>query len=189
MVGKVISGSSFSGTVGYVMKEESRILEAEGIMPPEVKDMVQDFKDQTLLNPRLKNNVGHISLVFLTQRRPADDRRPDDADRKGVHAEDGHHRYAVSIGAPSRPAPSALPSGLQPGREQRADHFGQEHQDPQRQGLPGADREVRIVSRTGKGRRTAGAAARTRQDQIRNLRCDQRLSAQVQEVGTNWKAN
>ena len=46
MVGKVISGSSFSGTVGYVMKEESRILEAEGIMPPEVKDMVQDFKDQ-----------------------------------------------------------------------------------------------------------------------------------------------
>ena len=64
MVGKVISGSSFSGTVGYVMKEESRILEAEGIMPPEVKDMVQDFKDQTLLNPRLKNTVGHISLSF-----------------------------------------------------------------------------------------------------------------------------
>lgn len=64
MVGKVISGSSFSETVGYVMKEESRILEAEGVMPPEVKDMVQDFKDQTLLNPRLKNAVGHISLSF-----------------------------------------------------------------------------------------------------------------------------
>ena len=64
MVGKVISGSSFSGTVGYVMKEESRILEAEGVMPPEVKDMVQDFKDQTMLNPRLKNIVGHISLSF-----------------------------------------------------------------------------------------------------------------------------
>ena len=46
------------------MKEESRILEAEGVMPPEVKDMVQDFKDQTLLNPRLKNTVGHISLSF-----------------------------------------------------------------------------------------------------------------------------
>ena len=43
MIGKVISGSSFSGTVGYVMKEESRILEAEGVMPPEVKDMAQDF--------------------------------------------------------------------------------------------------------------------------------------------------
>ena len=46
------------------MKEESRILEAEGVMPPEVKDMVQDFKDQTMLNPRLKNTVGHISLLF-----------------------------------------------------------------------------------------------------------------------------
>ena len=70
MVGKVISGSSFSGTVGYVMKEESRILEAEGIMPPEAKDMVQDFKDQTMLNPRLKNNVGHISLSFSPKDTP-----------------------------------------------------------------------------------------------------------------------
>uniref|UniRef100_UPI0040275448 relaxase/mobilization nuclease domain-containing protein n=1 Tax=Alistipes shahii TaxID=328814 RepID=UPI0040275448 len=70
MVGKVISGSSFSGTVGYVMKEESRILEAEGVMPPEVKDMVQDFKDQTMLNPRLKNTVGHISLSFSPKDAP-----------------------------------------------------------------------------------------------------------------------
>ena len=70
MVGKVISGSSFSGTVGYVMKEESRVLEAEGVMPPEVKDMVQDFKDQTLLNPRLKNTVGHISLSFSPKDAP-----------------------------------------------------------------------------------------------------------------------
>ena len=52
------------------MKEESRILEAEGITPPEVKDMVQDFKDQTLLNPRLKNNVGHISLSFSPKDAP-----------------------------------------------------------------------------------------------------------------------
>ena len=70
MVGKVISGSSFSGTVGYVMKEESRILDAEGITPPEVKDMVQDFKDQTMLNPRLKNTVGHISLSFSPKDAP-----------------------------------------------------------------------------------------------------------------------
>ena len=52
------------------MKEESRILEAEGIMPPEVKDMVQDFKDQTMLNPRLKNTVGHISLSFSPKDAP-----------------------------------------------------------------------------------------------------------------------
>lgn len=64
MIGKIISCSSFAGTVGYVMKEQSRILAVDGITPPEVRDMVRDFKDQTLLNPRLKNAVGHISLSF-----------------------------------------------------------------------------------------------------------------------------
>lgn len=64
MIGKIIAGSSFAGTVGYVIKEQSRILAAEGITPPDVRDMVQDFKDQTLLNPRIKNAVGHISLSF-----------------------------------------------------------------------------------------------------------------------------
>ena len=64
MIGKIISCSSFAGTVGYVMKEQSRVLTAEGIAPPEVRNMVRDFKDQTLLNPRIKNAVGHISLSF-----------------------------------------------------------------------------------------------------------------------------
>lgn len=64
MIGKIIAGSSFAGTVGYVIKEQSRILAAEGIIPPDVREIVQDFKDQTLLNPRIKNAVGHISLSF-----------------------------------------------------------------------------------------------------------------------------
>ena len=64
MIGKIISCSSFAGTVGYVMKEQSRVLAAEGVEPPGVQDMVRDFKDQTLMNPRLKNAVGHISLSF-----------------------------------------------------------------------------------------------------------------------------
>lgn len=92
MIGKIISCSSFAGTVGYVMNrhrpegggvhraepavgeagadqakrgnELCRILAAEGIVPPEVRDMVRDFKDQALLNPRLKNAVGHVSLSF-----------------------------------------------------------------------------------------------------------------------------
>ena len=70
MIGKIISGSSFSGTVGYVMKETSRILEAEGIVPPDAKRMAEDFNDQTLLNPRLKNTVGHISLSFSPKDAP-----------------------------------------------------------------------------------------------------------------------
>ena len=71
MIGKIIAGSSFGATVGYVMKEQSRILSFKGIEPPNVQDMVRDFKDQTLLNPRIKNAVGHISLSFS----------PKDADR------------------------------------------------------------------------------------------------------------
>lgn len=64
MIGKIIAGASFAGTVGYVMKKQSRILAADGVTPPDIRDMVQDFKDQTLLNPRIKNAVGHISLSF-----------------------------------------------------------------------------------------------------------------------------
>ncbi len=64
MIGKVIGGTSFAGTVGYVMKQDAEILDSEGITPPEVRDMVQDFADQSLLNPRVKNIVGHISLSF-----------------------------------------------------------------------------------------------------------------------------
>ena len=70
MIGKIIAGSSFAGTVGYVVKKQSRILSAEGITPPDVREMVQDFKDQTLLNPRIKNAVGHISLSFSPKDAP-----------------------------------------------------------------------------------------------------------------------
>ena len=52
MIGKIIAGSSFAETVGYVMKELSRVLDAEGVTPPEVKNIIEDFKDQTRLNPR-----------------------------------------------------------------------------------------------------------------------------------------
>ena len=64
MIGKIIAGTSFAGTVGYVMKEQSRILATDGVTPPNVREMVQDFKDQTSLNPRIKNAVGHIPLSF-----------------------------------------------------------------------------------------------------------------------------
>lgn len=70
MIGKIIAGTSFAGTVGYVMKEQSRVLDAEGVTPPDVREMVQDFKDQTLLNPRLRNAVGHISLSFSSKDAP-----------------------------------------------------------------------------------------------------------------------
>ena len=83
MIGKIISCSSFAGTVGYVMKEQSHILAAEGIAPPEMRNMVRDFKDQTLLNPRIKNAVGHISLSFS----PKDADKLTDAKMTGIAKE------------------------------------------------------------------------------------------------------
>ena len=70
MIGKVISGGSFGGTVGYVMKEPSRVLKARGVEPPGVREMVEDFEDQARLNPRLRQNVGHISLSFSPKDAP-----------------------------------------------------------------------------------------------------------------------
>ena len=160
MVGKVISASSFSGTVGYVMKEESRILEAEGIMPPEVKDMVQDFKDQTLLNPRLKNNVGHISLSFS----PKDAPRMTDALMTQIAKE-----YMQKMGITD--TQYLLVRHL----DQPHPHCHLVYNRVGNNGQTISDRNIKI-------RRTAGAVARTRQNQIRNPRCDQRLSTQMQEL-------
>ena len=70
MIGKVISGGSFGGTVGYVMKEQSRVLETRGVEPPGVREMVEDFEDQARLNPRLQQNVGHVSLSFSPEDAP-----------------------------------------------------------------------------------------------------------------------
>ena len=164
MVGKVISASSFSGTVGYVMKEESRILEAEGIMPPEVKDMVQDFKDQTLLNPRLKNTVGHISLSFS----PKDAPRMTDALMTQIAKE-----YMQTMGITD--TQYLLVRHL----DQPHPHCHLVYNRVGNNGQTISDKnikirnakvcrelteEIRAISRAGKGRRTAGAAARTRQD-------------------------
>ena len=92
MICKIISCSSFAGIIDYVINRHHpkgggshravlavgeasvdqakqgnklcRILAAESITPPNALDMARDFKDQTLLNPRLKNTVDHISLSF-----------------------------------------------------------------------------------------------------------------------------
>jgi hypothetical protein len=39
MTGKVIGGKSFTGSVGYVMKQDATVLDSEGITPPNVRDM------------------------------------------------------------------------------------------------------------------------------------------------------
>lgn len=62
-----MKGTSFSGCVCYVLKEDkSRLLEAVGVTgTPE--QMASDFELQTLLNDKVKNTVGHISLSFMKE--------------------------------------------------------------------------------------------------------------------------
>ena len=67
MIGKIVKGTSFSGCVNYVLKEDkSRLLKAVGVYgSPE--EIAEQFELQTLLNDKVKNTVGHISLSFSTE--------------------------------------------------------------------------------------------------------------------------
>ena len=71
MIGKITKGSGFAGCVAYVLREDkARLLAAEGVSgTPE--EMAEQFELQTLLNDKVKNIVGHISLSFS----------PEDGDR------------------------------------------------------------------------------------------------------------
>ena len=62
-----VKGTSFSGCVNYVLKEDkSRLLKAVGVYgSPE--EIAEQFELQTLLNDKVKNKVGHISLSFSAE--------------------------------------------------------------------------------------------------------------------------
>ena len=67
MIGKIVKGTSFGGCVNYVLKEEkSRLLEAVGVEGTP-SEMAEQFELQTLLNDKVKNTVGHISLNFSAE--------------------------------------------------------------------------------------------------------------------------
>lgn len=64
MIGKQTKGTSFSGCVCYVLREDkSKLLEAVGVEGTP-KQMAELFELQTLLNDKVKNTVGHTSLNF-----------------------------------------------------------------------------------------------------------------------------
>ena len=67
MIGKQTKGTSFSGCVCYVLKEEkARLLEAVGV-DGSPEQMAEQFELQSLLNDKVKNIVGHTSLSFSPQ--------------------------------------------------------------------------------------------------------------------------
>lgn len=64
MIGKIMKGTSFSGCVCYVLNEEKARLLGESGVDGTPEQMVEQFELQTLLNDKVKNTVGHISLSF-----------------------------------------------------------------------------------------------------------------------------
>jgi hypothetical protein len=64
MIGKITKGSEFAGCVAYVLREDkARLLVTEGVSGT-LEEMAEQFELQTLLNDKVKNTVGHISLSF-----------------------------------------------------------------------------------------------------------------------------
>ena len=64
MIGKITKGSEFAGCVAYVLREDKARLLASGGVSGTPEEMAEQFELQTLLNDKVKNTVGHISLSF-----------------------------------------------------------------------------------------------------------------------------
>ena len=71
MIGKIKKGKSFGGCIRYVMgKDDAKILESDGVLLGINKEMIDSFNCQCLLNPRIKQPLGHIALSFKPEDAP-----------------------------------------------------------------------------------------------------------------------
>ena len=64
MIAKNIKGKSFKGSVSYVMHEGATLLEAEGVLADNTKDIIRSFAMQRSGRKEIKQPVGHIPLSF-----------------------------------------------------------------------------------------------------------------------------
>ena len=65
MIGKIKKGKSFGGCVRYVMgKDDAKILTSDGVLLGTNREMIDSFNCQCLLNPKIKQPLGHIALSF-----------------------------------------------------------------------------------------------------------------------------
>lgn len=71
MIGKIKKGKSFGGCIRYVMgKDNAKILESDGVLLGTNKEMIDSFSCQCLLNPKIKQPLGHIALSFKPEDAP-----------------------------------------------------------------------------------------------------------------------
>lgn len=65
MIGKIVKGKSFKGCVSYVLsKEDTKLLDSEGVLNTDAKSIINSFYMQSLMNTNLAKSVGHIPLSY-----------------------------------------------------------------------------------------------------------------------------
>ena len=71
MIGKIKKGKSFGGCIRYVMgKDDAKIIASDGVLLGTNKEMIDSFNYQCLLNPKIKQPLGHIALSFKPEDAP-----------------------------------------------------------------------------------------------------------------------
>ena len=71
MIGKIRKGTSFGGCVRYVMgKDNAEIIASDGVLLGNNREITDSFNYQCLLNPKIRQPVGHIALSFKPEDRP-----------------------------------------------------------------------------------------------------------------------
>lgn len=70
MIGKIVKGKSFKGCISYVLdKDNTRLLDSEGVLTSDIKSIINSFYMQSLMNPNLAKSVGHIPLSYSKEDR------------------------------------------------------------------------------------------------------------------------
>ena len=71
MIGKIKKGKSFGRCIRYVMgKDNAEIIASDGVLLGTNKEMIDSFNCQCLLNPKIKQPLGHIALSFKREDAP-----------------------------------------------------------------------------------------------------------------------
>lgn len=73
MIATISNGATFGGIVNYandIVDKDTEILKADGVNTMSNKGIMNSFKLQAKMNPRVKNCVGHFSLSFSPEDHP-----------------------------------------------------------------------------------------------------------------------
>lgn len=71
MIGKIKKGKSFGGCIRYVMgKDNAEIIASDGVLLGNNREITDSFNYQRMLNPKIKQPVGHIALSFKSEDKP-----------------------------------------------------------------------------------------------------------------------